>query len=391
MAVSFAMGFIWLAQAAQPQEMIQPVWKFSLEPYGYKAGPGYVISFTRLGGVAAANEVVAAAVARDHPGGAKAPLERTYDVSVVLLNSKTGHFLTKLGPWVSSSGFRLVATNGGRLLLLLRHSDPSTRSSSGEFRLFSSSGEEVGRLELLSLKTSLISPSRKTVMLAELRDNEIHFQVLDADTLEMRSEWKEEVNKESPSVIGISDEEMLGSASSKQFFVRNFRSSWRPVALPRCKKSRQPQWFLWWGSPQFLRDDVLVNSACETENEAVLFVTSSDGTILSQHAIPRLRDRNYALRAIVVSQDGRYFAHGLMHENAFTYWWDHTIDMWPLGAQYFLYVWNSKVKATVARVRLGGIAQSICFLPDASGVVIVDGTNVELIRLPPSVPSASCN
>src|SRR4029077_4643958 len=91
----------------------------------------------------------------------------------------------------------LHPTGEGNLLLLLRHlhSEPENRGET--LRLLSSSGEELKKIDLPESITAsrrgwsefLVSPGGHTVLLGQIREGNVHYRALEADTLETKFEW----------------------------------------------------------------------------------------------------------------------------------------------------------------------------------------------------------
>jgi len=381
-----ALGLLLPATKMGAQETLKPVWTASLQPYGYRHNWGPSRKFTRVDGLAATKDTIAVALGdHDYRDG-----KRFSSLRLILLETRTGKFLSKLGPWESDPPYRLTSTQEGRFLLFL---------SEGELHLFSSSGEELKEVNLEVPSVSpgrlwytrlFVSPSNQTILIAstEFHSGEAHHRIYSADTLELKMDWTEAGKKgtRTPSIVGISDEQMLGSeGNSGRHFLRDFKGPWQDLSLPHGEVGRDRHLILSRSEPAFLKDALIVSSPYQANAEALISVVQTDGKLVSQHAIPKLPDYNHATGVRAVSQDSRYFAVALEHENKLSHWWDSTMDMWPWGADYYLYVWRVGTRVPKARIQTSGSA-SASFVPEVSGIVIADGDGVNLFRLPDTSP-----
>lgn len=339
-------------------------------------------------GLAANRNVIAAAITILHSDAKDDPWNKIFDIFVVFFDAKTGVFLSRRGPWLSGSGSTLDSTADGHFLLLLTHYNRKARVSTGDLRLLSSSGEEIGNIVVSPFGKLLISPSGRTLMLEGRETNEIHFAVLDAETLQKQNDWTEASEKEAPFVTEISDKQMLGvSRNPENYFVRDFKGLWQPLPRSHGEDVRGRSGLYWRTDPQFLSDDaIIVHLPDET---GIVSAIESSGKIRSQYTLPKVRDYNSVLgtHKNAASQDARYFALWLIHENNLTHWWDHTMDMSPLGAEYFIYVWDINRQTPITKIKVGPIGSNYSFVPgDAPGIAVADRGKVKLIRLPSAQP-----
>jgi hypothetical protein len=322
-------------------------------------------------------------IARALPG--KKGISKTYEISVALIDLKSGSFLRKQGPWLSSAGFALTSTAGEHLLLLLLHYDPSLRTSTLDLRLLSSSGEELNERAFNFFGRVLVSPSEQTVMLVKTGDT-THFVILDPDTLETRFDREDNAQDRSHRILSISDDQMLGSVGippGGQWTVRGFRDPWSTLAKPQGQPSRDAHWRFAQEQPRFLDNRHIVGGAYESKDQALLYVLQTDGTLLSDYAIPRSSEYNYVGSVMAVSRDGQYFAVEVSHQNNLEYWWNEKVDMCCVGVGRSLYVWRIGASQPVEAIRIESRDAQLSFARvGRPAIVIVDEETVKLVRLP---------
>jgi hypothetical protein len=277
-------------------------WSIDLVPYGFHVGGGDESDYVSATRVAASENVVALAMQKLSPSSRiEKPgryLQARWDVFLFLFDVKTGKLRAKSGPWTGSLAFEIFSTSQGSFLLHLwdYHSSRAREKPGEALLLISPSGEQVKELDLAAISDPeladrdwivSISPSRKTLLLAEPRVDGRHYEIVDANTLRKRSEWTD-AGRKNPAVFAVSDNELLGASQSVaqsepaeakgkyEFLVRTLDGPWRPF-----RKSN----YTW----QFLSDDLVagfeehrVESGAGT-NGYRLIVSRTDGTnVLSQ-------------------------------------------------------------------------------------------------------------
>jgi hypothetical protein len=375
---SLTLALLFLSSDSQARQGSEILWTTTLKQDGLNLGRN---SPPEL--VAVTDETAAVAIARALPG--KKGISKTYEISVALIDLKTGSFLRKQGPWLSSAGFALIATAGGHFLLLLHHYDPAVRGSSVDLRLLSSSGEELNKRAFNFFDRFLVSPSEQTVMLVETADT-THFVILDPDALETRFDCEENPQDRSHRILSISDDQMLGSmgiAPGGQWTLRSFRDAWSTIAKPRGQPSRDEHWRFAQEQPRFLDNRHIVSGAYGSKGHAVLWVLQTDGTLLSDYVIPRSSDHNDVGPVMAVSTDGQYFAAEVSQQNDLEYWWNEKVDMCCVGVGRSLYLWRIGTSQPVEAIRIESRDAQLSFgRAGRPAIVIVDGETVKLVQLP---------
>ena len=204
-------------------ENAKPLWSVSLMPQGYHRNILTPSNYTLVGGLAVANDTVGVALGNDPHSGGKHYWSGPWNVFVVLYDAKIGKFLSEKGPWLSSSGFKLISTSNGNFLLFLTPIVDGSRYLPGKLVLLSASGEQLKELQFDFTKDGArpagiqfySSPSGGTVMLAAMWDGEVRYEILNADNAQVSREWVEIRNpqKRGPWVIQISDDQLLGGVA----------------------------------------------------------------------------------------------------------------------------------------------------------------------------------
>lgn len=372
--ISIAILFVGTSRGleAQIRDLTKPLWSVSLEPQGYHhTYSKQAATRTVIGDVAATKDTVAVLLCIREQGSGQKIWTEPWDIFVILYEAETGKFLSRKGPWKSETGFRLWATPDGRLLLVLRSAVERQKTPGWELRLLSPQGEELKTLSLEESRekpspkigNSMNSPSGRTLLLVDEWAGEKFYRVIDANSLDIRTEWTEKQEREKRRVISISDEGMLGQSRS-EYAVKRFEGPWRvlPNSFPDGQIGLAPN--VGWSPLGFLSDDVIAGRFIESKDKFVWPMFQMDGTFKANFAIPRSPYYNYfSPFPPQTSQDGRYAAVRLQHENAITHWWDKTMDMWPAGASYFLYIWSTESASAIARIRILPDSQPMCFLP----------------------------
>lgn len=359
-ALLLLLALLSFARLLQADERAKLVWSTSLERQGFRSATWGGPNFTGVGGVAPTKEIIGVAIGNHPEPSEKKFGKKPWEVSLLLYESKSGKFLGRKGPWESGPGFRVVPTSDQKLIVFLAPYQDGSHITPGRLLLFSSTGEEIKQLvldfgELPSLRINFLeSPDLSTVLVGARMSSKSHYRVLDADGLETKLAREEETSQASPLEISISDEQMLGVSNFNAYFVRDFKTSWKSFpngeAVPKYSGTHS---FLP-NSPYFLQNRVFVGRAYESVNEVIVPIIREDGTILSVHSAGKLPDYNFFIGfsfasqdysfsggTRIVSRDGKFFGLFLQHENRLAHWWDYTADMGPLGASYFLNIWQA--------------------------------------------------
>jgi hypothetical protein len=70
-----------------------------------------------------------------------------------------------------------------------------------------------------------ISSSGRTVLLGQIREDGVHYRVLESDTRETKFEWTREAGSDSPWIVALSDKELLpGTSAPRRRRARSLRS-----------------------------------------------------------------------------------------------------------------------------------------------------------------------
>jgi len=369
--------------------------------------------------VAATNGVVAAAWGNPpHPAGPGQRdnrLSDPWEVTLLLFDANNGKLKNKSGPWNGDFSFELNATAKGNFLLLLRHFHGARENPGETLYLLSSSGEELKKMDLSpSIRLSKpdwnefqISSSGRTVLLGQIREDGVHYRVLESDTLETKFEWTREAGSDFPWIVALSDKELLGfrkpmnqeqvhrADAECDLYVRSFDGPWRPLpeSLDVSHHGARGQG-LHPTQLAFLSDTVLVGvNAKRKDIEGSIVVLQTDGTMLSPPVIPKLQDRTSLTGPVAVSAGGRYFAVGFQHQP----WISHllldvmTMDITFWNDDSLFLVWEASNPEPVARIPMGTDVRALSFSPDdPPSFAFVTGSKLQVIRIQPkaSAPKA---
>jgi hypothetical protein len=388
-------------------------WSVDLNDYmGMEANSTAGRSHRPIISLAATNSVVAVALGiPDSPaiGDNWATLySGPWIVTLLLFDANNGKLKKKSGPWSGDPSFELHPTGQGNFLLLLRHLQRESQDPGETLLLLSSSGEELKKLDLPESKSTsrrgwsefLVSPGGHMLLLGQIRDGNVHYRALEADTLEVKFEWTRDAGSDSPGIVALSDKELLGFRDShspekprgsdpeREVFVRSFDGPWHPLNTTLDVSNRG-------GTGQglhptqlaFLSDTVLVGvHPSSKERDGSIVEIQSDGTVLSRPVIPVLPDRTTLTGPVAVSAGGRYFAVGFDHQP----WISHllldvmTMDItfWP-DESLFL-VWETSNPEPVARIPVGSELRAFSFAPDdRPALAYITGSKLQMIRIQP--------
>lgn len=394
-----AVGVFPFAIGAFADERPKPLWTVSLKPQGYHRHMFNPTDFTMVGGVAVTEETVGVALGNHTRPNMKLSEGAPWEVVVVLYQSKTGRFVSQKSAWLSGLGFKLVSTSKGNFLLFLAPVVDGTRYIPGKLVLLSPSGEQLKELQFEFAGERprpggiqfYNSPSGRTGLIAAKWAGEVRYEVLNVDSLEISLDWVEleDHRKKVPWVTQISDDQMFGATDFNTYHAREFSGEWKGLPLPVPQRKVVKNNTFQPNGPIFLKDRVFVGQAYETEDEFVIPTFLEDGTVLSRNAMRKLPDYNYFRMPTIVSQDGRYFAIRLMHENKLTHWWDADMDMDATGAGYLLYVWQPEVTSPIALIEISRYALAVSFFPPGiPDIAILDDDKLKVFPLPKN-PSPS--
>jgi hypothetical protein len=75
--------------------------------------------------------------------------------------------------------------------------------------------QSTEKIPLLHPWKTFLSPSRKTLLVAQAISGTSHYQILDAGTLTLRAEW-ESHDPDEPTTVSVSDNEVLGLSQPKK-------------------------------------------------------------------------------------------------------------------------------------------------------------------------------
>ena len=397
----------------------QRSWSVDLHDYGVmeKRGEngGYYHPTVSL---AATNNVIAVALGNpDSLAAADMPANRysgTWKVTLLMFDANDGKLKRKIGPWSSDFSFELHPTAQGNFLLLLRHIWSAKENPGEALYLLSSSGEELKKMDLPESKTAsrrgwsefLVSPGGHTVLLGQIREGNVHYQALEADTLETKFEWTRDAGSDSPGIVALSDKELLGIRDTHspgkprgadpelEAFVRPFDGPWHSLntTLDVSTRGVTSQGF---HSTQlaFLSDTVIVGVHRKTsERDGSIIELQSDGTIFSRPVIPKLPDRTSLTGPVAVSAGGRYFAVGFEHRP----WISHllldvmTMDITFWDDDSLMLVWEASSPEPAARVPLGTDLRALSFSPgDPPTLAFITGSKLQVIRIQPKASTPS--
>jgi hypothetical protein len=332
-----------------------------------------------------------------------------WEISLLLFDPVTGRLNAKRGPWTGDMSFELYSTSRGNLLLLLQHFHEPTGEVGETLYLLSPTGDELKKIflapSIVRLKqtwsTFLVSPSGHSVLIAQALEGDVHYKLLDADSLETKLEWTASAASNSPKVLAISDKELLGRDAPKatrttgtgdrdrELYVRTFDGTW--TSFPASLSLSHSGFGRFWISNllSFLTDDTIVGVNKKRENaEASISVLRSDGTNVFSPTIPKLEPYTSLSGPVNVSQDGRHFAVVFTHRP----WLSHLmLDVWKLDDTIMpeepeLLVWASSEPAPVAKFHPGSDLEAGVFslgFDDPPSVVLMGSSTLRVIRAQP--------
>jgi hypothetical protein len=373
-------------------------WSIDLVPYGFHLGEsGSETDYVSDTRVAASENVVALAMQKLSPTSRiKKPrryLQARWDVFLFLFDVKTGSLRAKSGPWTGGLAFEIFSTSQGSFLLhLWDYPSPHAGEKPVEaLLLISPSGEQVKELDLAAVSdpelshrdwTVSISPSRKTLLLAEPRVDGRHYEIVDANTLSKRSEWTD-AGRKNPAAFAVSDNELLGASQSVtqggstegngkyEFLVRTLDGPWKPFRTSN---------YTW----QFLSDDMVAGfeelreASGAGTNGYRLVVSRIDGTNVLSHSIQESHHEFSRSDPFVTSTDGRHLASLINWQSTTELWRD--LDMAPAGSH--LYVWALPNPEPVIKAKVSDGFSHYSFSPEGDWIYVAGLHTVKAIRVP---------
>ncbi len=391
-----------------------PGWSVDLKKYGYqewRERPG--ISNSSALCLAVTSNVFAVAIGNppsktqtDRQG---VRTDANWEISLLLFDPTTGKLNSTRGPWTGDMSFELYPTSQGNLLLLLQHFHQAIGEVGETLYLLSPMGDELKRVVLApsivnsrqTWSTFLVSPGGGSVLVAQALEDGVHYRLLDADTLETKSEWTAEVGSNAPKVLTISDKELIGREAPRaprtigtmdedpRLFVGKFDGTWTP--FPTSLDTGHTGYGRFWISNQlaFLSDSTIVGLNKKREKaEASITVLGSDGTTVFSPTVPKLEPYTSLSGPVNVSQDGRYFAVGFTHRP----WLSHLmLDVWKLDEtlandELELLVWASSGPIPVAEFHPGSDFNAGAFslgFDDPPSLVFLGRGTLKVIRAQP--------
>lgn len=373
-------------------------WSADLGPFGFDQWrSGLTYPETKLAvtdhvvGVAIGNVVSSAPLKT-----AGYPTQVPWTVTLVLFNSTTGKIMTKSGPWTADFDFNLFATANGNFVLQLRHYHGADSIPAEVLHLISPSGEEIKVLNLPPASHDpanrpyfvLSSPSRKILLVSQFLDDGKHYEMLDSDTLAIRTSWTDGTHD--PLIVALSEKELLGvgdpasgqpDSRNQSIHIRTIDGPWRSLPVSFDTGIREPGRF----GPDnitFLSDHLIAGIEPSVWSKPVdLRLIQTDGTVVFSNTIQAHADLVSSVGPIQASADGRYFA---IVESPISWLW-RQMDMvlWP--DDLYVVIWSASSPTPVKKINLGpqpnGVIGGFSLSPDGSLVAVVKRGKLEVARL----------
>jgi hypothetical protein len=387
----FFLLVLHLAWALSGQASGPEAWSVDLKNYGFREWHESN-GLWRSSDLRMATTKDAVAIALGNPSGTSQANDQSNrasadsQISLFILEARTGRLLSKNGPWIADRFFELFPTSQGNWLLLLRHCKGASEEPGETLLLLSPTGDELKKLFLaasillpkLGSNTHprptwnifLVSSSGHTVLIGQILADGVHYKLLEADTLETQSEWTVESGSSSPSVLALSDKELLGLGKPEspqqrgagndrgQLYVRPFAGSWIPFPVSLDLNSHVVLSGPIPNQLAFLSDHTLVGLTSKPRKpDAPITVARTDGTTVFSPVIPKLAENTTLSGPVKVAQDGRYFAVGFSHRP----WLSHVmLDVWKMDMAFqpdelVLLVWQPSRPMPVSQVKLGSV------------------------------------
>jgi hypothetical protein len=335
--------------------------------------------------------------------------DANWEISLLLFDPATGKLNSRSGPWTGDRFFELFCTSEGNLLLLLRHYIGAIGEIGETLFLLSPTGNELKRLYLSpSIRHSkpdwnhiLVSSSGRIMLEEQVLEDGTHYKLLGTNTFEMQSQWSAEAGSIYLSVVGLSDQELLGVGASRdpkktsagledrELYVRSFDGHWSPFLASLDVSHHGIGLGLNSNQLAFLSDHTIVGITTKQESrKAAILALRTDGTTIFSPKIPELEANTSLSGPVYVTQDGRYFAAGFTHRP----WLSHLmLDVWQMDMTFqndesVLLIWTASGPVPVAQVNLGNAAdaRALSIIPDDPlSVALLSRNTLKFIRVLP--------
>jgi len=359
--------------------------------------------------VAAGGDVIVVGIGNPSPGTHIDAQHRVWDaptdVTLYFLRATDGKMIARRGPLRGDYFFEVTPTAKGNFLFLLRHLKNPDKDQGETLFLFSSSGEELSKIELarslardaLVWNTLLFSSSGHTVLVGQTLRDGVHYHILDADSLQSKFAWT--AGADSPRIFGISDESMLARSraddaeksspevKSHSLLISSFGGIWLPFS-PQLDLSTHllasgPQI----GQVPFLGDNVVVGlDKGQNPTQQRIRLLRMDGTTVSSVSIPALPEHTWLDGPVLVADQGRYFAVGFRHRP----WLTHLmLDVMQMDMAFsddvtILVVWRTSDLTPVAKIEVGAYPQALSCSPgNPATFAFIDRSELKVVRLLP--------
>ena len=335
--------------------------------------------------------VVALAVGRSceasSSSGTLPPVNRPFWLMVLFLDATNGRLLAKTQPQLADSGFNLFATASGNFIVCLRkYKDAATKQ--GDFlMLLSPAGKTMKSAEMESIGENsrsrrwqvFLSPSKKTLLVAQVCKSTTFYQVLDTDTLLERTAWESQDQSE-PIPLSVSDKELLGLSllrapatvasgrpEAPEIYIKAFEGSWRLLFPAREHLSYRYAAFLNDGALTAL--DVVDRP--EKESFVRIHLARTDGQEDASKVLKKSSWSDLGARRQIESSPGdNSIALGISSTSRF---WE-TLDFYPTHSEILVLKTNDL--ESILRIKNDGRPNDFALLPDGSQLVVLDGSSL---------------
>ena len=382
-------------------------WSVDLRMHGYQEwrNSSGLLNASEVS-LAATNNVIAVAIGNptdvrqtDPRGGGT---YANWKITLLVFDPATGKLQSKHGPWSGDAFFELYCTSNGNLLLLVRHYRGEIAEIGEELYLLSPAGVELKKLFFAGSSIAskpnwnkvIVSSSGRTLLVGQVLQDGTHYRLLDADRLDTRFEWTDSAGSNSPSVVAISDTELLGVIRSKsqpntgvndagtKAYVRTFDGPWNPlpfsldVRLHRLRPGANPNHLA------ILSNDTIVAINPLPFGKPPILALRANGEAVFTPQIPTLAANTSLSGPIHTTQDGRYFGAEFAHRP----WLSHLmLDVWKMDMAFqddesLLLVWEFSQALPVAQVNLGNHVDELFLVhSDPLMVALQSGSTLKVI------------
>ena len=380
-------------------------WSVDLTPYGYPAAHLLVgkLPLTSTSVRATSDNIaVALDVQESTDQSLSARVGLPWTLSLLIFGAKDGNLRAKCGPWTTNSAFDLWATAGGNFLLHLEPLVDTQDHATGKLLLLSPSCQSLHELALPHSQDSqrawlrfAVSPSGRTLLMAESEGPETTYELRNTDTLSTISTWIADPGD--PVIDSVSDTGLIAvkpfleehpALSERTILYRTFQeASWRTALTSSGDVS-----LLF--PIRFLSNDTILEAGrigklgpC-ADTETSVRVARIDGTILFSTAVRR---SGYAVGGgvgFVGSSDGHFFGDVLEFDGVGGLWC--FLDMGPGYSK--AYIWSSSDTEPIKRISLHrqvSVSSPLAFAPDGSWYALLDNNVLSLsaLNVPHRTPS----